>query len=1102
MKKVLFIPVGVLALIIALFILAGTPLILNYMKSEVENTIKEKTEMDFSIDNIKGNLFYALDISSVAIDTAFFVENIQLRYNIISLLSRKVDISSLTIEGLEVNVDRLTSTLEKMTPPEQLKETTPSTRTFKIVINELNIKNSNVSAPFLNDPIHASLTFNGSFANSIMYIDTLFLSTERSSIACKGYIPLDDSETMHISYNACITSDDINVRDLSGTILSNGSITGLRIAPIITTNSILDIAYQDGTLQGRITGTWRTPSIDSISLVATLNASLPGFDREQITCMLDISARAFQGNITSHNGSLYFNGSISGILEKPEVDAYIAGKLKFQQLTPSIKGSVRYSNNLLQLKNISLDSRKITVVANGTIAMDPHQTIKGTVTLATTDVSFINEFLDEPLSIQGELKSSIQISGSLERPTITSNIAIRNAHFYSEKIQTADIKAGLDGNRVSIDSAYIESARGPLAVKGSFNIRTEQYFLSIQSSSLSFSSPEVFITDTLLLSGSIGADISLSGQKNQLHQGKAAIFLRDIEYDTLILGGYDIVVEIEEQNIVYTIKNLTNTLHCRGTGRLSEPYPFATQLDMRHFDIHPYMPVDSGYITARITMEGNLADIQKTAGQVEFDSLYLYTKNGTIQNPSPILITAADEYFHIERCSLSVQAQVLSLTGYIPFNYENKEINIALKTPRLDIADLAWLIPDAPPVTGIIEIDLIAVGPMRSPTIDGTLMIENMQMIFPQAHLDSVNVLIVSHGYDISIKHVRGWINRGTFNLSGSLRLSEQGIDSLSALCSIHSMNIEDRSFGKATLSADLKASAHKLNTSIAGEVYIDNAIYNVPFNMQSIISLLTRVNQPPPEQDELIKKIHCDVGISSVRNIKIANNIAMLEALVDLQVKGDLSRLNTYGTITSSKKGMVKYLGKKFEITNAVIQFDDPYKINPFLDLEAMNSIESIDGDFEIYLRLSGTTEKWRLELTSSPPVPEQDIISLLLVGRRRPDTDILGISKNLNLKGAAKDYALELARGTISRTAEEKLGLEKFIISGDLLDPHRLDIGIEKRIGERITVIYGTGIETWELRRIGVNYDLTRNLSILTLHDQENVNSSIDIDVHFNLK
>ncbi|MEO0189472.1 MAG: translocation/assembly module TamB domain-containing protein, partial [candidate division WOR-3 bacterium] len=163
---------------------------------------------------------------------------------------------------------------------------------------------------------------------------------------------------------------------------------------------------------------------------------------------------------------------------------------------------------------------------------------------------------------------------------------------------------------------------------------------------------------------------------------------------------------------------------------------------------------------------------------------------------------------------------------------------------------------------------------------------------------------------------------------------------------------------------------------------------------------------------------------------------------------------------------------------------------------------VSSRDGDYEITMNLSGTIEKWYLQLSSNPPIPEQDIISLLLIGRRRPGLYLIAEAKDIDLKGAAKDYALGLARGTLERTAEKSLGFEKFTITGDLLEPRQWDIGFEKRISKKIVFIYGTGIESWEMRRIGMNYSINNNISIFTLHDQENMNSSVDLEFNFKIK
>jgi hypothetical protein len=93
-------------------------------------------------------------------------------------------------------------------------------------------------------------------------------------------------------------------------------------------------------------------------------------------------------------------------------------------------------------------------------------------------------------------------------------------------------------------------------------------------------------------------------------------------------------------------------------------------------------------------------------------------------------------------------------------------------------------------------------------------------------------------------------------------------------------------------------------------------------------------------------------------------------------------------------------------------------------------------------------------------------------------------------------------MIRRNIEKTTADVLGFDKFTITGDLSDPATMRIGIEKSIVEGFKLHYTTGVESWELQQIGASYDLTERISILTLHDQENRNTSVDLDLHFKLK
>lgn len=1106
MKKSLFILTGIALFVVIVFLLAASPWILDFVKGKIETTVRENTGMDLRITGIRGNLLHSLNISGIHLDSAILAREIKIRYNAVSLLTRKIEISYLGIDGLELDIDRVTARMREIRQVQD-KDTAAGAQMFSIAIRQLSVTNSKISALVNGRLPPLSLTLNGAITKSAMHIDSLLLDTDESHVTIRGSVPFVNSVPTNISFRGTVSAREFLLEGLSGKIHCQGYIAGSRSHPHISTNMDVDLVYNDARIQGAVSGSWQTPSLDSMRIAAAMKALVPGYaiirnEEEEITLVFELSGRAFYGDIASRHDRMRIQGEITGDLEDPQVRTDFSGTLKFLDLAPSVKGEISYRGGYLDLKNIALRDRRITLLGNGTIPLNPLQQLDAAIVISSAEISLINDFMKDPLALQGGLDATIRVSGPIKDPMLISTVNLTNAIVYGERLQNAVFHLRMDSDSISIDSGHVESARGALTLDGSYAFGDVAYRVRVQSDMLALSFPGTSVPDTLPLEGRASLDISLVGQGDRLQRGMAEVNLHDIRYDTLLLGSYMVKTTINDNEFSFDVSNMDSTIHSMGEFSLDPPYPFTARLDIAHFRVSRFLPADSGFITARIEVAGVHDDLRRTSGQVTIDSIYIFTENGIVRNQQTILAGIRDKSLDIEDCLFSVHDQTVSVTGRLPLDPTREEMKIALKTPQLRIEDLVLLIPDAPPAGGTVQFDLTVAGLIQTPAIDGTITLRDMQMTLPRVRMDSVNAIIRCRDHEIRIEHIRGKVNKGTFDLACFAIISEQGVDSLAASCTISSVHIEDRSFGRAILSSDLKATAGKDVLNIEGEISIDDALYDIPFNMQNIIGLLTRVNQPPPEQSQMTKHIYCDIGISSARNIRIANNIARLEALVDLQIKGYLSRLNAYGTITTTDRGSVSYLAKKFDIVNALIKFDDPYKIDPLLELEARHSVTSIDGVYEINLRLNGTTEKWRLELTSTPPLPEQDIISLLLVGRRRPDTDIVTMGKNLNLKGTARDYALELARGTISRTAEEKLGLEKFTITGDLLDPRRLDIGIEKRIGERFTIIYGTGIETWELRRIGINYDITRNLSVFTLHDQENVNSSIDVDLHFKIK
>ena len=1104
MKRVFLLPFIIVLLFLILFIFGSTPFFLNFMKGKIESAVQREIGVPVSIGSLKGNIFYTLEAAELDVGAAIHLNRITVSYSILGLISRQINIQNILLDGLDVDMNRageLSQVLEKQKKEEPSKKTP-----FKVRIKKLSIINSQLVGAFDNKKIDLSLNLHGQLKNDVVTIDTLSVTTDSSHISFKGTVPLDKDGEIDVHYSANLLLKEFSVENLDGSIKSSGLLQGKTSSPKISNQTEFSIKYQENEFFGSSEISWKLPLLDSLSLTATITAETSPLQKnisqkDSWEILLSLQKTTLSCAISSDYGNARLAGSLKGSIDNPEVFAELTGKLQYAHFQPKATGRIAYKDKTLIIKNFKIRSNKLDLQGNAFLRLADPQKIDADILLDCGNIDFINNFLTSPQPVSGRLKVASKVKGEIQNPFMKGTVEFRDIVAFSEEISNAEFIFSLKDSILNLNSGVIQSVRGQINLDGQYGITDNQFTAHISSDELRFRSPEILGKDTIPISGLIGIDANFKGHITN-PRGDGIIIFKDLVYDTIMFDTYGLSFALKDTILDASLSNDLKTVDLTATASLHEPFRFNCSLRLNHFDFKNYIHADTGYVSANLSVHGQVDQPQKIAGELQIESLYMCRERYRMHNLDTINITIKDGIADIITCAFDLQGQRIDVQGHVPLNIAQGEIDLLCKTTRIDLAALAVLLPGIPEVQGFLFLDVAAHGKIQSPALLGQIRLEEIKYVMPDITIDSVYSLLMFQENTITIEYLKGRINKGHLDINGFARIGATAIDTMSLIISLDKITVKSKDFGLVDINSEIQAAARKDSVKIEGEVTINKALYNVPFSLQTIVELLTKANRPTPEQSEIAKRIYCDIGISAPHGVQITNNVADVLVDVDMQIRGYLSRLNVSGTIMTPRKGTIKYLGKKFDITSAVIQFDDPYKINPVLNLEASSFVASIDGDYEISLSVTGTVEKWRLELSSNPPVPEQDIISLLLIGRRRPGTYLLSDARSIDLKGTAKDYAESLVRGTVERTAEKTLGFEKVEITGDILDPMQLDIGVEKRIGRRFTLIYGTGIESWEFRRVGLNYDITDHVSIYTLHDQENLNSSVDLDIHFKLK
>ncbi|UCD05663.1 MAG: translocation/assembly module TamB domain-containing protein [candidate division WOR-3 bacterium] len=1103
MKKVVLVPIILILLPITVFVLAGTPLILGVVKDKIEAAVSENLGMPLTIGSLSGNLFFSLGARDIESHELGRVDGISIVYNPFALLSRRIDIRSVHIEGIDLDINELIEAIRNR--PRKSDSLPSGSSPIGIQIDEYSIAGGGLALKIGETPLSVHFSAQGLMTKDFFVVDSLLLRSERSTAFLKGRIPLRKAGELDAVFDIALGIEDLGFGDFVGRVVTKGTIHGAFEAMMIYAENHLDIRQRDNEIKGVVGLNWHLPDFADLDLEAKLRLTAAALrkgmeERDIWEIKASVKRMRMAAGISSRYGEMQLTGILKGEVSRPEFDGSVSGRFDYYGFNPSFNGLVYYGGDVLTLSRFNLSSRRVSLDFKLRYDHGSEKISDTRLALHCSDLGVINSLLETPEEISGKLWCDMVVSGSAQDPVVSADVRLADAMAFGEVITEARFYASMKSNVVRLDSSTIGSARGFVATEGLWDMTKEDFALGIVADALDFSIPGVYGADTVMVGGTVGLHMNFSGTVHN-PQGEGEMTFNDVVYDTLHIGNYSLEFNFADTTLQVSLADDENTLTLTAEAFLYGDFPFIATAEIRHFVVDRFASQAAGHLTADLRAEGSFSDLRRMSAALQIDTVDLTYDNNRLHNVEPVFIDLNEGIVSFHRFTLGIAGQTIQLEGTIPVDFETANMDISGKSSDMQLAEIVSFLPGGPPIAGRVNFDVRIQGKPRQLDIDGDLMLANANYVIDNVSFDSVSGRFLFKNGLVTCRMLSGKINEGRFEVSGIADLSRGLLDTISVEMKLNRIDYANKDFGRVLVDADFQADGRRDSLWINGEIVVVEGVYDAPMKLQRIVGILTAANRPVPQQPELSKRIHCDIGITVLDSVIVANNVANLSAKADLQVKGYLARLNAYGTIVSTGEGTIQYLGKRFDITSAIIQFDDPYKIDPVIDLAATSTIAAADGDYVISLLLSGTVTTWQLELSSNPPLPQQDIVSLLLIGQRRPG-GVGSTVKEIDLKGKAKDYALDAVRYGIEKSGERLLGLDRFTITGELDDPSSVTIGIEKSITKGFTLLYTTGIESWELYQIGASYDITDHISVFTLYDQENLNTSVDLDFHFNIK
>ena len=345
-------------------------------------------------------------------------------------------------------------------------------------------------------------------------------------------------------------------------------------------------------------------------------------------------------------------------------------------------------------------------------------------------------------------------------------------------------------------------------------------------------------------------------------------------------------------------------------------------------------------------------------------------------------------------------------------------------------------------------------------------------------------------GGSINLQNLTGRFNTGELSANGSLLLGKQGLEDVYITLDATNIAYALPKIFTTRLDFNLSMSgAQKQGFLLSGQSTVHEFTYLKRMDIKTRMHNLLKgfiiggnaVSLDKKEQPE--RPLKLDIAVIGNRNLSVQNDLGDIYFSTDLRLSGTLDNPIPIGRV-DIKRGTLLLLDTQFDRIKGYLEFANPIRIDPYLSFTGTTTISG----YNIALNLEGSLSNPVLRFSSKPTLSEMDILSLLGVGRTtkqilaaNAQTSVGGYFIDTMLAGRTADY--------IEKKAEDIFQLDRFVITPILSGTENnlsAKITMEKRIGNRLFLLYTVVLSNTEEQVAMLKYKLTPSLYVVVMRSE----------------
>lgn len=823
-----------------------------------------------------------------------------------------------------------------------------------------------------------------------------------------------------------------------------------------------------------------------------------------------------------------FNASLNSVrgetqfqVQRVNADVNVRGLKAEGENYGDLTATARTNGNDVEYR-VNSDFAGSTINVNGHTQLTPDYPTTASASMQSLPIERLLVLAGKKdIPARGLLAGNAQVSGTMKNPNASVDVSLTKAVIYDETLDRVALRASYTDRL--IDVPRLEIVAGAARIEGSLNYAHAPGDLQNGQAKFQISSTEISLAQfhnvqkyrpglagTLQMVANGAASVRKQGQSDpevSLSTLDAKVDATGLAVNQQKLGNLRLAAQTSGERLTYNLNSdlAGSKIEGHGETTLRGDYPTRAELTFANLTYSGLRPLIQADTTAapmfevasdgQVSVNGPAKNVDALSARVSITRLLATAKaspaggqNVSLQNDGPIVVSLDKSVVRVERAHITgPQTDILLAGSAGTKSGQAMDVTVSANTNLGLIQQMTRDVYSS----GAIVVQASVRGTTAKPLINGRLELKNASINYVDAPngLSNANGVILFNGNNASIQTLTAESGGGKLNASGFVSYGGPAL-AYGLKANANAVRVRYPPGVSVIASAQVNLTGTSDRSVLGGTVTLEKIGFSPQSDFGSLLARSAPPVQAPAAPSGPLAGMRLRIAVRTAPDVSFQTSLAQnIEATADLTVRGTAQNPGMLGSINITQ-GDLLFFGSKYSVNQGRINFYDPNRIRPVLNID----LETVAKGVTVDLNVTGPIDDMKLTHRSDPPLQFNEIIALLATGRTpTSDPNIVANQpatppQTFQQMGESALVSQAIANPVASRLQRvfgvSQLKIDPTFTSGSELPQARLTL--QQQISSNLTFTYITNVTQTNSQIIRVEWALNPQWSAIATREE----------------